>query len=401
MKTKTAILWIFLLLPVCMSAQRKEITQAKTIIKSGNNLNQAEDLMNKLLKDSTNRGKEKIWLTLFDAVRKQYEQGNEKLYLKQKYDTAQLFTTTRKLFSILEEFDSVDVALHEKPEYRKKHVEFLNNIRPNLYNGGMYFIRKQNYTQAYDFLDAYLNCASQPMFAEHHYAERDSLMPKAGYWASYCGYKMKKPQATLAHHTWALKDDVHRDYLLQYLSETYKQLNDTANYVKALKTGFESYPNFPFFFPRLVAYYTQRADYPSALSVCNKALEHNPDSPVYRFSKSTLLLNMGRYDECIALCDGLIAENDTLAEPYYNAGLSYFNQAVERDKQPKQTRATRAKTLDLYKKAMSYLQGYRKLAPAARDKWALPLYTIYLNLNKGREFEEMDAIIKDMNQAKK
>ena len=33
----------------------------------------------------------KIWNILFDAVKKQYEQGNEKLYLKQAYDTAQLF----------------------------------------------------------------------------------------------------------------------------------------------------------------------------------------------------------------------------------------------------------------------------------------------------------------------
>ena len=29
------------------------------------------------------------------AVKKQYEQGNEKLYLKQAYDTAQLFNATR------------------------------------------------------------------------------------------------------------------------------------------------------------------------------------------------------------------------------------------------------------------------------------------------------------------
>lgn len=396
MKSKIIYILMLLLMPVGIYAQRKEIAQAKTIIKSGANLNQAEALMENLLKDSLNRKKEKIWLTLFDAVRKQYDQGNELLYLKQPYDTAQLFTTTRKMFTILESFDTIDVDTHNnKPEYRKKHAEFLNTYRPNLYNGGMYFIRKQNFAKAYDFLDTYLNCAVLPMFADYHYADKDKLMSKAGYWATYCGYKMKNTHATLSHKDWALKDDAHRDYLLQYLAETYKQLNDSVNYVKAITLGFKEYPNFPFFFPRLVAYYTQTANYMKALDICNEALKHNPKSSIYRFSKSTILLNTGNYDECIAICDDLIAENDSVAEPYYNAGLSFFNQAVEIDKSAKLSKAKRAKALLLYKKAMPYLERYRQLAPNVNDKWALPLYTIYLNLNKGKEFEEMDAIIKN------
>ena len=51
----------------------------------------------------------------------------------------------------------------------------------------------------------------------------------------------------------------------------------------------------------------------------------------------------------------------------------------------------------LYKKALPYLQRYRALAPGAQDKWALPLYTIYLNLNMGREFEEIDKLLKNGN----
>ena len=50
--------------------------------------------------------------------------------------------------------------------------------------------------------------------------------------------------------------------------------------------------------------------------------------------------------------------------------------------------------LDYYKKAMPYLQKYRVLAPGEKDKWALPLYTIYLNLNMGKEFDEIDKLLK-------
>ena len=58
--------------------QRKEIAQAKTYIKSGKDIHKADSMMRKLLTDSANTANIKIWTTLFDAVKAQYEQGNEK-----------------------------------------------------------------------------------------------------------------------------------------------------------------------------------------------------------------------------------------------------------------------------------------------------------------------------------
>lgn len=83
------------------NAQKKELSQAKDWVKKGTNLQQAESSMQKLLKDSVNTSNEKIWLTLFDAVRKQYEQDNEKLYLKQQSDTSKLFINARKMLSLI------------------------------------------------------------------------------------------------------------------------------------------------------------------------------------------------------------------------------------------------------------------------------------------------------------
>ena len=47
-----------------------------------------------------------------------------------------------------------------------------------------------------------------------------------------------------------------------------------------------------------------------------------------------------------------------------------------------------------YRKALPYLEKYRKLAPDQGSRWAVPLYTIYLNLNMGKEFDEMDKILR-------
>ena len=54
-------------------AQKKEISQARSNIKKRTNLEQAETSMRELLKDTANQGNVKIYVTLADAVRAQYE----------------------------------------------------------------------------------------------------------------------------------------------------------------------------------------------------------------------------------------------------------------------------------------------------------------------------------------
>lgn len=47
--------------------------------------------------------------------------------------------------------------------------------RRNLYNGGAYFVNKQNFKEAYNFFDMYLNCSIQPLFTGYKYGETDKI----------------------------------------------------------------------------------------------------------------------------------------------------------------------------------------------------------------------------------
>lgn len=391
-------MFLMLMSPVAVSAQKKEIQTAKDQVKAGKNLDQAAASMKKLLADSANRTNRKIWTIYFDAVRKQYEQGNEKLYLKQKYDTAQLFNYTRQLFEVAFQYDSVETAPDKKGrrdfEFRKGHSDYLAHIRSNLYNGGIWFLNKKKYPDAYKFFDCYIECASQPMFKQRNYGEKDKHLPTAAYYAVYSGYKMKDPKATLHHSYEALKDTVHYNYMLQYLAETYMLEKDTARYVASLKEGFKRVPTFPYFFPRLVEYYVVRNQLDSAMTVVNEALTVVPDSDVYLAAKSNLLLEQGKLQECIEVSKKVIEVNQKLGDPYYNAGICYFNLAVEQDKNSHNSRKVKEQVEENYKKALPYLVKYREMEPKEQGKWAFPLYTIYLNLNMGKEFDEIDKVMK-------
>lgn len=394
---KKILICVFICLPLIAWGQKKTMTQVKDYIKSGKNLDKAEKLMTDLLNDSSSRGNEKVWLLLFESQRKQYDQGNEKLYLKEKYDTTALFLVGKRMFDTLEGLDSLDrlpdARGKVKLKYRDRSAELLNIYRPNLFNGGVFFMKKHDFSRAYDFFDTYINSAVKPMFARYQYEERDKRLPEAAYWASYCGYKLEKPQLTLRHTYQALKDSVHLPYMLQYLAETYKLEKDTARYVQTLKDGFSKYPKFPFFFPRLIDYYSHIGAYDEAMKSCDEALQTDSVNTLFRYAKSSLLLTMGRYKQSFAISKALIAENDTLADAYLNAGLALFDQAVELDKKTQSGSKKYNQILELYRKAMPYLEKYRAMAPDQKDKWALPLYTIYLNLNMGKQFDEIDKLI--------
>ena len=398
MVNKLVLFVSFFFISLGMYPQKKEISQAKAWIKEGKELNKAEESMRNLLKDSVNRKNKKIWLVLYDAIKKQYDQGNEQLYLKKQYDTAVLFNAARRMFLVLESFDSVNIEPDKHGcivlKYRKKHSEFLNAYRPNLYNGGLFFVRKHDFKQAYDFFDTYIDCKNQPLFSGYDYENRDSLMPRAAYMAVYCGFKQKDVKKTLKYADLAQRDSLRHKYLYQYLAETYKLKSDTAKYKSLLVTGFDKYPKSMYFFPRLFDLYYKNDDMRNALMLCDKALDIDSTNSVFLYAKSTVLLNIGRYDECINISDGLIARNDTLADAYLNAGLAYFNQAVRIDSNTLLSRRQKSRLRILYKSAMPYLERYRALAPDQKDKWGMPLYTIYLNLNMGKEFEEIDTLLK-------
>ena len=81
----------YLILTICsvlMStaccAQRKQIGDARTILKSGKNIEQAEKLMTDLLKNKDNQENTRIYDIWLQAVEKQYLALNEQMYLKQK-----------------------------------------------------------------------------------------------------------------------------------------------------------------------------------------------------------------------------------------------------------------------------------------------------------------------------
>ena len=190
-----------MLLVVPGYAQRKQIGEARTILLRGKDFAKAEKMMTDLLKDSVHRDNKRIYDVWLQAVEKQYAQLNEKMYIKQKVDTAQLFTLTQRLFTVGQRLDSLDMQPDKKGkvnlEYRKDNAQRLSGYRPNLFFGGAYYIRKQDFRKAFNFFESYIDCDHQPLFEGYDLLNTDRRMGEAAYWATYCGYRMNDPLLSL------------------------------------------------------------------------------------------------------------------------------------------------------------------------------------------------------------
>ena len=394
-------LLIILLFAGCslsLMAQKKEISQVKQMIKKSNNLNQAEQIMRDLLKDSANINNDKVWNTLFDVLNKKYLNGNEALYLKRPCDTTLFYNNIAEMFKVAICFDSIQVKAN-KPQKeinksREKYANMLLSTRANLFNGGVFFIRKKDYNNGFDLLSLYITTAQHAIFSSYNLPQKDKYLPEAAYWTVFCGYKTQDANKALCYASLALTDSIHHANTLQYLADTYKMNRDTIRYEQTLKEGFDKYPLSPFFFSRLIAFYASEDNYAEGLNLVERAFAIDSLNRSFRFAKSSILYHLKRYDQSIDICKSLLAEKDTTSGILLNIGLSYFNKAEDLSLKVGNVGKNKSKINSLYAKALGYLEEYRKREPQDKDKWAVALYTIYLNLNMGKEFEEIDKLLR-------
>lgn len=370
-----------------MSAQKKEIAAARDQLKSGKNLQQAEKSMLKLLENPDNKYNAKIYRVLNAATQKQYEQINEQLYLKQSVDSAAMFLTLNRVYTYALMTDSFI------PSERKENAEFLTKYLPNLYVGGMYLFKKEKYGDAFSLLDTYITSKNSNMLAG---SDNDNQRLKPAAFRALCsGYHLKDYKKTVKYKDIALQFEPGNLVTMKYLTETFQKADSTySQYIELLEEGVKKYPCDEYFFTRLLNYYLSNQLLEKALSLAESGINSCNEKALYNYAKSHILLNMEKYEECIQAANETLAISDSISECYYIAGMANVYLAEKYTGKPVSDKNAKKQMQEYYRKAMPYLETYRKREPQQQNKWASPLYTIYLNLNKGKEFDEISRILK-------
>ena len=412
MRYKSTVILLFTFLIPCVIMGKKKAEQPNVVKMSAlykqanlaikNNANQPaaeKALLDALPRtDITDKDRAKIY---FHAARLQENLNglvNRQAFLKKApYDTAQFFNPLLVMYQHLERCDSVDALPNEKGKVNTSFTGATRALRQkhrkNILNGGKFFLSKANYDQAYKFFDFYYRYSKN---------QNDTILPQVATWAALCGYMVKNPDRTLRYIDEAFlnADSASKPILQEYKARSYLMLNKESSWVEALDEGLRLFPKYDFFFVNKEDYFYQHRQFQQGELLADSLIKVVGDNPLYWFAKSRMTLAENNYEKCIEFSDSTIARDPNYVDAYYNKGITYLNLAVIaqetacNDLTDPKCVEDRKTIQGFYQKAKPCMEMVRKLQPKEKERWGSALYRIYLHLNMGAEFDEIEKLLK-------
>lgn len=376
-----------------LKQMKADVETVKTNLKTGKDLANMEELMRKHLSDSAFCNDISLHVLLTEVIKKEYEIGNEKMYLKSSLDTTCFMNTSRRLFVACLQLDSLDAVPdingHSAPNHRRRNAEYLAPIRKNIFNGGLYFFKHKQWNDSWKMFDTYLSSRKQPLFTD---VPLDSINDSyAAYVAVMAAGNLNSLSKAKLYADEALTYKPAEEVTLQTLAELSRTQSDTDFYVKCLKQGFEKYPLSTYFFPHLIDYLSDKSDYDGALYFVNKAMECDSLNVLFLLAKHSLLMNKQDYEGALTFGERLLTLNDSLSQPNYNVGYIYYQKAQQAMKRGGVSYRQRMNDAQkYYRLLLPFMSRYRKLKPEDKHRWKPILYDTYLNLNMGKEFQQLE-----------
>ncbi|MCD8318516.1 MAG: hypothetical protein LUC45_06635, partial [Paraprevotella sp.] len=306
------------------------------------------------------------------------------------------------VYRYMEQCDSVERATVEKHQFhfRTSARKILLAYRPNLLNGGRFYMKKNSYTEAYRFLDLYLSSAEYPLLKKMFLSQTDSMYARVAYWITIAGYRIGAYDGVVRYAPIALRFPENQNFVQEYLCRSYLAMNDSAAWLDDLKKGFVNFPDHTYFFTSLQSYLNGIGKYDDALHFADRMVQSDPKNPLFWFAKAVIYMNKDYYRNCITNCDIVLTLDSAHINANYFKGLSYCNLAKassdamrKEDFRSENYHKLRADMMQYYTLAETPLENMRRLAPDKAVSWAPLLYQVYLHLNKGDEFEEMEHIV--------
>lgn len=355
-----------------------------------------------LEKDSTVNAQPRLYRYGVEANIGINDAENEKIYLKQAYDTVKFFNSTAGIYDYILKCDKAERLMSEqngdKPKYRREHAQLVRRYYRNLGAAGRFFFSKEKFPEAMRMLALYLDMPGQDIWGNDTTARHTQVYRECAYLYLKSAYRSKNYAETYRYGQTVLADTgARRCSALEYLANSAKALGDTVRYAGYLRMGLASDCDNPYFFTRMADARAERGDYAGALALADSMARRDSANALYLEAKSLALLNLQRYDEAIEVSKKCLELDSSLVEINFYIGAAYCNQGaaivLPANINSKTYRQAASRQKSLYAAAMPYMERYRKLRPDEASRWAPLLYRIYLSLNKGKQFEEIDKIL--------
>ena len=377
---------------------QKALREVKTLLKN-KDYKGALQRVQALQNDSALSGNTKLYMYGIEANIGLNDIENEKIYLKQSYDTVSFYNTTLGIFTYTLKSDSCERLKNDDAaaKYRRANFQRLERHYSNLNSAARFFYKRGRYKETMQFLRMYLDYPHTFLGATVGIPETQRDRNNACIYL-HCAYELKDYKEVERYRDLALRDTSNLKFTYESLVNAAEAEADSVAFVHWLKQGLQHFPDYQPFFARLTDYLTEHQEFDLVLQLSNAMLERDSNEVCYRMAQAMALLNLKQYDEAIAAAQKTLALDSTLVEMHYGIGLAYIEKAEQvqlpDNAYSKSYKAAKQKQRDFYAAAESHLETYRKAKPDSAARWALLLYKVYLKLSRGTKFEEIDRSLR-------
>ncbi|GHV14720.1 hypothetical protein FACS1894169_04210 [Bacteroidia bacterium] len=305
-----------------------------------------------------------------------------------------------------------------KNKVRKDVVKNLRDGHRFYINGGIFYNEKQDYKKAADFFERYWELPSLAIFEDSRadFNTQDTTFQTIKYYAVISAMQSKDDARSiqllkkLIAEPYVQNSTYKESDLYELLAEECKN-TDTIAYVNLLRDGLQKFPSNKYFSLNLINVLIMRGKSEEAMSYLDEAIKNDPTNACELLSvKASLFAEQKDYAKAEPAYLQAVSTDANCEKALEGIGVLYILQAQDTKEKASQTtdRATSAKfdkeTVDLYQKALPYLEKYRDLLKAKNaDKYdvrqiLMKLQNVYynltlLNVNKNAEY---DAVQKEL-----
>jgi len=395
------------------SAQQSVVKEAKSLMKKDPAA--AAQMIEAALTNSETANDPNTWQLAGDIQKAIYEGENEKIYLSQlgqgqKADMPKMYNAMLKMFDYYLKCDEVEQAAVangtvKKAKLRKKNVETLMKIRPNLTNAGSDAFDAEDYATAQNYFGTYVDMVENPMFVDKaEELKADTLNSLYAVYASMMAFSRepKDNDAVIKYGNIGKVNKGEGWRALQFMAEVYKEKNDSVKWLETIKEGAQLFPDQDYFVGNIMDHFLQRGLIDEGLAQIDQLIAVN-EKPYFLYIKGALLIEKKDYaaahvalDKVIAMNEGDTPETSLVAEAYAKKGDIYFfpaqliveeNSTLNMD-DPKYN-TNEAKIKEAYEQAKPFYEKAKELEPKNQQIWGQMLLRIYWALNKA-EYEALE-----------
>ena len=401
---KKIIVSLFLILSVsAVFAQTKNVRKAKNLsLMETPDFKGAREAIQTAFADPTTANLPETWHVAGMIGYKENEMYYKDLALGKTIDfvkKGEAIVESYNYFLKAHELDQVQVDKKGRPIKPKFSDDIISKIKEyytekhNLfYYAATLFDEKKNYEGAIKAFELYMSIAELAFMKDQ--VTKDTTYYQVKYYTALSARNAGQYEKAIAIHEDMKDDNYETFYVYQLLYDEYVHINDTVNFVKTLKEGFDKMPQEPWFIQNLINYYLLNNFIEESKFYIGKAIELLPNEAVYHYVNAKIEEAEGNSAKARTSYDKTLELDPKYADAYAGIGALVIEEGQKilddaSNKSDREYNAAKVKSKTVFKSALDYFLKASELNPEELS-YKRNLRMLYYRLDMSKELEAIE-----------